>query len=63
MLAEQALPADAGEQGFVSFELELNAGSVPTDLCLQFTGDTRPQMWVIDQVELVYTADRHGAGT
>lgn len=63
VLAEQALPADAGEQGFVSFELELNAGSVPTDLCLQFTGDTRPQMWVIDQVELVYTADRHGAGT
>lgn len=61
VLAEQTLPADTEADGFVSLDLELAAGAAPTDLCLQFTGDTRPQIWVIDRVELLPQAGRNEA--
>lgn len=53
VLATVPLPAQAGPDGFV--ELEAPLRSTPagrTDLCLTFSGDTRPQMWVLNQVSL-----------
>jgi hexosaminidase len=46
VLASAPLPAQPGPDGFV--ELEAPLGSAPagrTDLCLTFSGDTRPEMW------------------
>ena len=52
-IASVPLPAAPGADGFVELEAPLvRAIRGRQDLCLRFTGDTRPQMWVIDQVTL-----------
>lgn len=52
-LAEVALPAAPGADGFIHLEAALPEGVRGTDdLCINFTGDTRPAMWVIDEVTL-----------
>ena len=53
VLASAPLPAEPGADGFV--ELEAPLRSVPagrTDLCMTFSGDTRPQMWVLNRLSL-----------
>ncbi|MFN7783418.1 MAG: beta-N-acetylhexosaminidase [Lysobacterales bacterium] len=63
LLAEALLPADTDATGFIELELAINAApasAAATDtvdaLCLRFTGDTRPQMWVLQQAELLSAA-------
>jgi len=52
-VASVPLPATTGEDGFVELEAPLaESPGGRQDLCLRFTGDTRPQMWVIDRVTL-----------
>ena len=53
VLASVPLPRQAGADGFIELEAPLRKGpETITDLCLTFSGDTRPQMWVLDQVTL-----------
>ncbi|WP_024869890.1 family 20 glycosylhydrolase [Pseudoxanthomonas suwonensis] len=52
-LASVPLPEAPGRDGFIELVAELPAGVAGhRDLCLRFTGDTRPQMWVVDRVGL-----------
>jgi hexosaminidase len=56
LLASVPLPAAPGRDGFLDLRLPLPAGHpAKADLCLVFTGDTRPTMWVLDSVRLVPT--------
>jgi hexosaminidase len=53
-LATVKLPAKPGADGFITLEAALPKAVTGTqDLCVRFTGDTRPTMWVLDQLELV----------
>lgn len=53
-LAELKLPAKTGADGFTALRLPLPADAAEVqDLCIRFTGDTRPAMWVVDTVRLV----------
>ncbi|WP_313252236.1 family 20 glycosylhydrolase [Stenotrophomonas sp.] len=53
VLASVPLPRESGADGFIELEAPLRAGPEQvTDLCMTFSGDTRPQMWVLDQVRL-----------
>ena len=52
-IASVPLPAAPGEDGFVEVVAVLPEGiSGSHDLCLRFTGDTRPAMWVLDRATL-----------
>ena len=52
-LATVALPAAPNADGFLDLEAPLPAGTTGRqDLCVRFTGDTRPQMWVLDRITL-----------
>jgi hexosaminidase len=51
-LARVALPAQPASDGFVSLQAPLPRTVPSQDLCLYFTGDTRPTMWVLDRVTL-----------
>jgi len=54
LIASTALPGIRPEDGLVSVEAGLDAGNTQNaDLCIRFTGDTRPLMWVMDRVELL----------
>jgi len=54
VIASAALPGIAPEDGAVSVDAAFAAdGAEMADLCLRFTGDTRPLMWVLDRVELL----------
>lgn len=52
VLATVALPAAPDVDGFVSLKAKLESTADPRDLCIYFTGDTRPAMWVLDRVTL-----------
>ncbi|KAF1711961.1 beta-hexosaminidase [Pseudoxanthomonas sangjuensis] len=52
-LANVPLPAQPDADGFVTLQAPIPARSRPADLCVYFTGDTRPAMWVLDRVTLV----------
>jgi len=53
VLATVPLPAQTGADGFIELEAPLRANGMQiSDLCMTFSGDTRPQMWVLDQVWL-----------
>lgn len=53
-VATVPLPAKPDADGFVTLDAALPAGLAgQQDLCLVFTGDTRPEMWVLDEVRLV----------
>ncbi|MBO9717415.1 MAG: family 20 glycosylhydrolase [Pseudoxanthomonas sp.] len=52
-IASTPLPATPGADGFVDLVAELPADIAGRhDLCLRFTGDTRPAMWVLDRATL-----------
>lgn len=51
-LASVPLPAQPDADGFVTLKAALPAQQGASDLCLYFTGDTRPAMWVLDRVTL-----------
>jgi len=54
VIASAALPDIRPEDGAVLVEAGFDAGNTRTaDLCVRFTGDTRPLMWVLDRVELL----------
>lgn len=53
LLASVPLPATPGKDGFIELTAGLPAGTQgKQDLCMLFTGDTRPTMWVMDTVTL-----------
>ena len=51
-LASLPLPAAPDADGFIELEARLPATAARGDLCIRFTGDTRPQMWTLDWVQL-----------
>ena len=51
-LASVPLPAAPDADGFVTLSAKLAAPAKKENLCLFFTGDTRPAMWVLDTVTL-----------
>ncbi|MCW4455585.1 family 20 glycosylhydrolase [Flavobacterium sp. MXW15] len=53
LLAQVPLPATAGPDGFIELDADIPAQASPRDLCVRFTGDTRPTMWVVDRMTLV----------
>ncbi|HEY5971576.1 MAG TPA: family 20 glycosylhydrolase, partial [Pseudoxanthomonas sp.] len=52
MLASVPLPAAPEADGFVALKANMKPTTGPQDLCIFFTGDTRPAMWVLDRVTL-----------
>jgi len=53
VVAQVPLPAKPDADGFVTLRAALPKGTSGTgDLCINFTGDTRPAMWVLDEVTL-----------
>ena len=53
VLATAPLPEKPGKDGFIELEAPLRAGPEQlTDLCITFSGDTRPQMWVLNRIDL-----------
>jgi len=52
-LASVKLPAAPGADGFITLEAALPRSLKGTqNLCVRFTGDTRPTMWVLDEMTL-----------
>lgn len=52
VLASVPLPAQPAADGFIELEAALAPQHKTQDLCLRFTGDTRPTMWVLDRITL-----------
>ncbi len=52
LLASVPLPAAPDADGFVTLNAKLATPAQQENLCLFFTGDTRPAMWVLDAVTL-----------
>ncbi|MDH5824585.1 family 20 glycosylhydrolase [Luteimonas sp. RD2P54] len=52
-VATLPLPAKPDADGFITLRAPLTPTADRTDLCLTFTGDTRPTMWVLDRVRLL----------
>lgn len=53
-LASVPLPAAPGKEGFITLEATLPRSLKDRqDLCVRFTGDTRPTMWVLDELTLL----------
>ncbi|MEZ0471412.1 family 20 glycosylhydrolase [Luteimonas salinilitoris] len=53
LLASAPLPEHPDADGFVVLDAALPEQAGTQDLCITFTGDTRPTMWVLDEVRLV----------
>ena len=53
LLATVPMPDRTDADGFVTLRAPLRDAPASTDLCLWFTGDTRPAMWVLDRATLV----------
>lgn len=53
LLASVPLPARPEADGFATLDAKLSASTGTHDLCLFFTGDTRPTMWVLDKATLI----------
>ncbi len=51
-LVSLPLPAAPGADGFVELEAPLPATTARADLCIRFTGDTRPDLWTLDWIKL-----------
>nr|WP_310093666.1 family 20 glycosylhydrolase [Pseudoxanthomonas sacheonensis] len=51
-LATVPLPAAPDADGFITLKAPLEATTGAQNLCIFFTGDTRPAMWVLDRVTL-----------
>jgi hexosaminidase len=52
LLASLPLPEKTDADGFVTLRAPLHDAPAGADLCLWFTGDTRPAMWVLDRITL-----------
>ena len=53
-IATAPLPAAPEQDGFTTLHASLPTPASGThDLCIRFTGDTRPDMWVLDRVTLL----------
>ncbi|MBV2208163.1 MAG: beta-N-acetylhexosaminidase [Thermomonas sp.] len=53
ILATAPLPAAADADGFITVSAPLTqTPSQTSDLCIRFSGDTRPAMWVLDRISL-----------
>ena len=53
-LVTAPLPAVPGNDGFITVQASLPAPAEgPHDLCIRFSGDTRPAMWVLDRITLL----------
>jgi hexosaminidase len=52
VLANVPLPAGPDADGFVTLKAKVEPATRAQDLCIYFTGDTRPAMWVLDRVTL-----------
>ncbi|MET0815896.1 MAG: family 20 glycosylhydrolase [Pseudoxanthomonas sp.] len=52
VLASVPLPAATDADGFVTLRAMLEPSPGKQDLCVFFTGDTRPTMWVLDRLTL-----------
>ncbi|MHC9013318.1 family 20 glycosylhydrolase [Stenotrophomonas rhizophila] len=53
-LASVKLPATPGADGFITLEAALPRSLKGSqNLCVRFTGDTRPTMWVLDEMTLL----------
>ncbi|HET6784309.1 MAG TPA: beta-hexosaminidase, partial [Pseudoxanthomonas sp.] len=52
VLATVPLPAAPDADGFLTLKAPLKTATSPQNLCIFFTGDTRPAMWVLDRVTL-----------
>ncbi|MDE2380729.1 MAG: family 20 glycosylhydrolase [Xanthomonadaceae bacterium] len=57
LLASVPLPAQPDADGFVSLHAPLHNPPARTDICVWFTGDTRPAMWVLDRITLKSDGD------
>ncbi len=53
VLASAPLPANADADGFLTLALPITATTQTQDLCVVFTGDTRPAYWVLDRITLL----------
>jgi len=54
VIATRAMPDITPEDGPVTITAAFDAGDIKTaDVCIRFTGDTRPLLWVLDKVELL----------
>ncbi|WP_282278555.1 family 20 glycosylhydrolase [Stenotrophomonas sp. PS02297] len=51
-LVSLPLPAAPGADGFIELEAPLPATAAHADLCIRFTGDTRPDLWTLDWIKL-----------
>lgn len=61
-LARIPLPAAPGKDGFIDVDVALpKAAAGRQDICVRFSGDTRPTMWVVDRITL-QSAATGGAG-
>jgi len=54
-LVSVPLPAAPGADGFVELRAPLHAAAPRADLCIRFTGDTRPALWTLDWIQLETT--------
>jgi hexosaminidase len=52
LLASLPMPETTDADGFVTLRAPLHDAPAGADLCLWFTGDTRPAMWVLDRITL-----------
>ncbi|MBW8824070.1 MAG: family 20 glycosylhydrolase [Xanthomonadales bacterium] len=53
LLAAVPMPEQPDADGFITLRARLQNAPGTSDLCIRFTGDTRPTMWVLDRVTLV----------
>ncbi|MHC9084146.1 beta-N-acetylhexosaminidase [Luteimonas sp. RIT-PG2_3] len=60
VLASAPLPAAPDADGFITVQAQVAPGTphAPQDLCIRFSGDTRPTMWVLDRITLLPAAPR-----
>jgi hexosaminidase len=56
LLGSVPLPKDPGADGFQTLDIPLKGAPSQSSLCAFFTGDTRPNMWVLDRMTLVPAA-------
>lgn len=53
LLATLPMPAQPDADGFVTLRAPLRDAPADADLCVWFTGDTRPAMWALDRITLL----------
>ena len=53
VIATAPLPSATGADGFATLRMPVAATNANADLCVLFTGDTRPRMWVLDRIRLL----------